>query len=1087
MRLGLKFVLVCAALAAAIACAAQPGVVLRDEQLRAEPFSDAKALAPLPKDTRVEVLQQQGAWSLVKAAGKQGWVRSLNLRTAAADSGQAAGVLALESGRSGSGNAVATLGIRGQNPGPDAAKSVAQGRRGGGGGGEGGTLRELQQQGGRQMEEHDYTAAEAAVRQAIEIAEKRGATRRLAVLYDQLGNIEMHRGHYPEAEALIRKSLPMREAEFGPTSRRTLRGMGHLGNALRANGKYGEADKVLRDALERQSSVSQPGDAELTRALTQYAILLRTIGQLLRAEELYQKAIANGAGTTDAHHLQILASAHRAYSRLLRDRKVFAEAEAEARASLAIDEQLHGAEHGDIARSLIQLGESLLAQGRLDAAEAALRRSLPMCEKYIGKLTTNTAAALSGLGAVLEQRGKIPEASDAMRRAVEVSGQAATQVQQLFRTANYARFLSRQNRAEEALVYFKQSLDLIEAGFASTRGLDEEARQEFAGRYTPIYYHTVKTLLQLHRAKPQAGYDREALAVVSRTQSRLFTEMLRQADVSKFSAEPRFAALKRERDELMRQAADLRRARTIAFRDADPDEESEQKVDPFIQARMEKRRVEFNQRIEAAGRALKNVENQLWQDYPRFMELAQPRAVTVDDLQKKLLRPGETLLSYFVLPDAVAIFVISSSEFRMRVVPQARFDVQQLVRKARRAEEQASTSIASLTQLDPAVLNRLYQLLIQPVEQWLPQGRPILVAGDSAMLTLPLEMLVPRYGEEERRRFEAERAASKLLFNEYATLSYLGEKYRFVYLPSLSALASQRQYAKPSAAYERELVSFADPVFARERGGDGYSETTRSALQTLARSVTGADRISIPRLPETADEAREIARTVGGKTDLFLRGEAQERTAKTLDLKKTRFLHFATHGLLGGEFLLVKQSEIENELETGGGAQRNLAVSAATPAQVAPPASQEAAQADRGGQPALVLTLVGDLKGEDGLLTMREVIEDLDLNAELVVLSACNTAGESDEAYNGEGFAGLTRAFMYAGARSLLVSHWAVESVSTQTLMTDTFRNLKQGDAIVTALSKARDHIRTTPGNGGGQTYSRAHPYFWAPFVHVGG
>ncbi len=508
-----------------------------------------------------------------------------------------------------------------------------------------------------------------------------------------------------------------------------------------------------------------------------------------------------------------------------------------------------------------------------------------------------------------------------------------------------------------------------------------------------------------------------------------------------------------------------------------------------MQARRERGRIEISQRIEVAENAVKAVENRLWQEYPRFMELAQPRPVTVDDLQKKLLRPGETLLSYFVQPEVVAIFVISANEFHLRVVPQSRFEVQQLVRKARRAEEQASTSIANLAQLDPAVLNRLYQMLIRPVEPWLPQGRPILVAGDSAVLTLPLEMLVPRYGDEERRRFEAERAAKKLLFNEYSTLSYLGEKYRFAYLPSLAALASQRLYAKPKAVYERELVSFADPVFAREGGGTGYSEATRSALQTLARSVSGADRISIPRLPETADEAREIARTVGGKTDVFLRGEAQERTVKTLDLKNTRFLHFATHGLLGGEFLLVKQSEIEDEPGADGGAQRNLVVGAAARVESASSAPQESGSKElpRGGQPALALTLVGDLKGEDGLLTMREVIEDLDLNAELVVLSACNTAGESDEAYGGEGFAGLTRAFMYAGAKGLLVSHWAVESVSTQTLMTETFRNLKHGDAISSALNKARDHLRTTPGKGGGQMYSRAHPYFWAPFVYVGG
>lgn len=121
MRIILLFVVAAAALAAAIACAAQSGVVLRNEELRSEPFVDAKVLAPVPKDARVEVLQQQGAWSLIRSAGKQGWVRSLNLRVAGAASSQASGLLTLESGRSGSGNAIATLGIRGVPP-PASAK-----------------------------------------------------------------------------------------------------------------------------------------------------------------------------------------------------------------------------------------------------------------------------------------------------------------------------------------------------------------------------------------------------------------------------------------------------------------------------------------------------------------------------------------------------------------------------------------------------------------------------------------------------------------------------------------------------------------------------------------------------------------------------------------------------------------------------------------------------------------------------------------------------------------------------------------------------------------------------------------------------
>jgi CHAT domain-containing protein len=132
--------------------------------------------------------------------------------------------------------------------------------------------------------------------------------------------------------------------------------------------------------------------------------------------------------------------------------------------------------------------------------------------------------------------------------------------------------------------------------------------------------------------------------------------------------------------------------------------------------------------------------------------------------------------------------------------------------------------------------------------------------------------------------------------------------------------------------------------------------------------------------------------------------------------------------------------------------------------------------------------LSGDLHGEDGLLTMSEVVETMDINAQLAVLSACNTAGESAEANNGEGFAGLTRAFMYAGAQGVVVSHWSVDSRSTQELMTELFREARDGAESLSALDGARQKIRASkmPSQGVQQFVSRAHPFYWAPFVYVG-
>ena len=126
-------------------------------------------------------------------------------------------------------------------------------------------------------------------------------------------------------------------------------------------------------------------------------------------------------------------------------------------------------------------------------------------------------------------------------------------------------------------------------------------------------------------------------------------------------------------------------------------------------------------------------------------------------------------------------------------------------------------------------------------------------------------------------------------------------------------------------------------------------------------------------------------------------------------------------------------------------------------------------------EPALALTLTGEPPPNDGFLTMSEVLK-LNLNTDWAILSACNTAGET--ASRGEGFVGLTRAFLYAGARRLLVSHWYVESSATRDLMIHTFDAAGKTGDLAEGARSARRALRDQPAT--------AHPYFWAPFVVVG-
>lgn len=953
----------------------------------------------------------------------------------------------------------------------------------------------------------DLALAEDLARQRLSVATG-GPDRMLGNAYRNLGSILRQRGKLADAEVMLRKALPLIEKENGRNSFQAIRTLFNLGALYTALSRYGVAATVLRDALERQLA-NAADDQDAIQAYVGLANVERQLGHYAEAEALLRKAdatsgrvISGDKAHNDEFALQRLRlqTALR-YAQLRYQQGRYPECIEDARRSMLGFEKLTGTRTPDYANAQTQLGLALLQLGRLDEAENVLRAAVSLDESVFGRGHRETGHAIWGLAMALQKNGKPDEAAPQLQRAIDNARNAGATSQQALAERSYGRLLAQQKRLAEALPHYRQALDLIDRMFAQTRGLDDATREGFAAQFTPYYGEALHLLLRLHRQAPSAGHDREALAIVSRTQSRLFTEMLRKSDAGQHSADPAFRALRQRQDELQAQLAELHRARAVLGHEAAEDADAaadparaRRQDDPFIMARVTERRNELNGAITAASNDLARTEGELWRDYPRHMELTQPRPVTVEALQQTLLKPGETLLSYYLLADRVLIFLVARDKFRLFESVRPRQEIAALIDAARRPEEIAGSSSGNLASLEPQVLFALYQALFEPLAGELKPGQRLLVIGDGPLHTLPLEMLIERWGAAEQRAFTAARAAGKSPLGEYAGLPYLAGKYHFAYLPSLASLASLRLYRKPAVRYGRELVSFADPVFEKQSEASS-TPTPLAALAMLSRTVAPGRSLSIPRLPETADEAREIAAILaaeGGsdhRSALFLRERAQEHTAKTLDLKTTRYLHFATHGLLGGEFIAVREALATSELATDE-TQRNLVVKATSAASAEKP-PQDAASTPRQvverGQPALLLSLSGDLQGEDGLLTMGEVIESLDINARLVVLSACNTAGENRAASSGEGFAGLTRAFMYAGAQGLLVSHWSVESRATQLLMSEVFRHLRNDEKEdnLAALERAREFIRASSDAAQGGL-SRAHPYFWAPFVYVG-
>ncbi len=852
----------------------------------------------------------------------------------------------------------------------------------------------------------------------------------IAVRVDEL----LAKGQFAEAESLQQRVVTVHERTLGAEHPQTATSLSNLGNVFYLQGKIVDAERVHRRVLAIREKILGPEHPDTATSLNNLANILLEQGKDERTTIGEQRARFSSGQRVQA----------------------VAETESLYRRAMSIQEKTLGTEHPALANTMNNLGALLDQQGKFGASEPLQRRALEILQKNLGPLHPDTAATLTTLAVSLDRQGKLVEAEQTYLRAVETSRNAGNPRTLLLNSSRLGFSLAKRGRYREALPFYREAIETLDYLYVRTRGLSEETRQAFLGQYSNIYLETIRLLVQLHRQSPTQGFDRQILEVASRNQSRTFTEMMRQADVARFSADPAFIAIRGRRDGLQERIEGLRQAIVTV---------------PLNQPTTETRRAELTAQLNSGLGNLKSAEDELWKNFPRFMELTNPRPVTADDLQGKLLNEKEALVSFVLLPQEMVVFGVTRERFKMVVNPIRRDDISRRIHAIRRSIEKVTSgeSVLFLREIDPENLHSLYRDLFGPVADVIAGRDQVIIVGDGPLHTLPMEMLVTRWGANEQRAFRTARAAGggsaeQPFLGEYALPEYLGKTHRFAYLPSLSALTSQRLYPKQQGNRSRSLVAFADPEFAPDTSRK-FSAATRSMLDSLGGGVPRArdGTPDIPRLKETAEEAREIAAILGGTNALHVGNQAQEKLAKSGGLRDARYVLFATHGFLGGELL---------------------------PGSDAPPEPGASVTAQRlqktAAQPALALSLVGELGGEDGMLTMKEVIEDVELEADLVALSACNTAGESAQANNGEGFAGLTRAFMYAGAKSLIVSHWSVDSLSTQALMTATFRNIRNGRSSLAAMSDAQRGMLAGRYASGAYHFSRSHPFFWAPFVFVG-
>jgi CHAT domain-containing protein len=310
----------------------------------------------------------------------------------------------------------------------------------------------------------------------------------------------------------------------------------------------------------------------------------------------------------------------------------------------------------------------------------------------------------------------------------------------------------------------------------------------------------------------------------------------------------------------------------------------------------------------------------------------------------------------------------------------------------------------------------LYSTLLAPMAEQMTNLHHLVFVSNGPLLSLPLGVLM-------RPQKEAERAPA-----------YLAQDFAISVVPTVGAFRDLRQAPSGDVAPE-PFLGFGDPQFAGSVGETrGLSQLAQKCRSD--KSVDVAEIRDLARLPETEGELRTIATTLQAPAESVVLGaDATKQELLSRDLERYRVIAFSTHALL------ANQLDCQNE-------------------------------------PALLLSLPQNAtKGEDALLTASQIVS-LHFKADWILLSACNTAGPNG--LSGEALSGLTRAFFYAGARSVMATHWPVESDATVQLTTLTFENYTRNPANgkASALREAEIVLLNKP--------ETSHPIYWAAFILVG-
>ncbi|MCC6466834.1 MAG: CHAT domain-containing protein [Alphaproteobacteria bacterium] len=831
---------------------------------------------------------------------------------------------------------------------------------------------------------------------------------------------------------------------------RPIRVLVEQANAAFQAGRYLEAEPLYRQVLEMREQKRGDESFPVVPVMNRLGLCLAEQGKYPEAEALFRRALATAEQLSGGEHATVAMSLHNLGYALRRQGRM-AEAEPILRRALAMRERVLGPEHPDVASTLVNLTQAIGITRRPAETEPMLRRALAIREKAYGPDHPSVAGVNSAIAVLLRNQGRGTDAEALMRRSIAI--QEARLGPEHPRLANSLITLGMTQltlkRYADAEASFRRAAAIRETVFGPNHPDTAQAYGTLA--YTLAHQQRAEEALTeirrataIHIVRRENDDQRRDEGTESERRSArwLFARHVGIAYLASRGASERIPELSREAFEMQQWAqtggvsgALTRMAARFATGSGPLAALVRERQD--VQARRhaldrgliegatrptaERDRAQENAmraEIVALDRRLDALDARLAGEFPRFEELSSAQPLPMAKARELLAR-DEAMLVYLVRDDDAFLWIVRKDRVFWRRLAHDRKSLDEAVKGLRAWLD--PTLNRALAPMPLVAAHKLYNDILPGADEALQGINRLLVVPDGPLQSLPFGVLVtsPPQGE-------ANDAA------QYAAAPWLVRKYAITVLPSVASLKALRVVAGRDATRE-PFVGYGDPEL-RGSGTGGRGAPAPRMDQGIAdvAAVQGLEP-----LPESATELREMAKGFHATAGtVFLGRAATERAVKSANLARYRVVAFATHGLMAGEF-------------------------------------------GDNSEPALVLTppAVGTPE-DDGLLMASEVAQ-LKLDADWVILSACNTAAP-DGTPGAEGMSGLAKAFFYAGARSLLVSHWAVASDAAVRLTTGAVAAMDRQPGIGRAEALRRSMLALLDDK------AMAHPMFWAPFVLVG-